>query len=31
MKAGIRLDTRYLGIVNLYAIGSRTVHTGSGY
>jgi outer membrane protein assembly factor BamA len=31
MKAGIRLDTRYCGIVNLYVIGSRVVHTGSGY
>jgi hypothetical protein len=31
MKAGIRLDTRFLGIVNLYVIGSRVVHTGAGY
>jgi len=31
MKAGIRLDTRYLGIVNLYVIGSRLVHTGASY
>jgi outer membrane protein assembly factor BamA len=31
MKAGIRLDTKYLGIVNLYAIGSRGVHIGAGY
>jgi hypothetical protein len=29
VKAGIRLDTRYLGIVNLYVIGSRLVHTGA--
>jgi outer membrane protein assembly factor BamA len=31
MKAGIRLDTRYCGIVNLYVIGSRLVHTGASY
>jgi outer membrane protein assembly factor BamA len=31
MKAGIRLETRYLGIVNVYVIGSRVVHTGAGY
>jgi len=31
MKAGIRLDTRYFGVVNLYVIGSRVVHTGAGY
>jgi len=30
MKAGIRLDTKFLGIVNLYAIGSLTVHTAPG-
>ena len=31
MKAGVRLDTRYLGIVNLYVIGSRQVGTGARY
>jgi outer membrane protein assembly factor BamA len=31
MKAGIRLDTRHLGIVNLYVIGSRQVGTGVRY
>jgi outer membrane protein assembly factor BamA len=31
MKAGIRLDTRALGIVNLYVIGSFLVHHGAGY
>ncbi|MDB6104422.1 MAG: outer membrane protein assembly factor YaeT precursor [Gammaproteobacteria bacterium] len=31
MKAGIRLDTRHCGIVNLYVIGSRLVGTGAGY
>jgi outer membrane protein assembly factor BamA len=30
MKAGIRLETRSLGIVNLYVIGSGAVHTGAG-
>jgi outer membrane protein assembly factor BamA len=31
MKAGIRLDTRHCGIVNLYVIGSRLVGSGAGY
>jgi outer membrane protein assembly factor BamA len=29
VKAGVRLETKYFGVVNLYAIGSGLVHTGS--
>ena len=31
MEAGIRLEMRFLGIVNLYVIGAGVVHTGAGY
>jgi hypothetical protein len=31
VKAGIRLETRSLGLVNLYVIGSHIAHTGTGY